>query len=98
MMRVVEKEGAVRFEVYAKPKAKKSRVVGERGDAVEVAIAAPPVEGAANEELIRFLASLLGVRKRDITLLRGETSHTKLLEVTSITPDELRARLWSPQD
>ena len=58
-MKLALKDGAVRFEVHAKPRAKKSKVVGERGDAVEIALAAPPVDGAANEELVRFVAKVL---------------------------------------
>ena len=87
------KDGAVRFEVVAKPRAKKSKVVGERGDAVEIALAAPPVDGAANEELVRFVAKVLGVRRRDIELVRGETARDKLLSVTGLTVAEIEARL-----
>jgi uncharacterized protein (TIGR00251 family) len=87
------KDGAVRFEVHAKPRAKKSKVVGERGDAVEIALAAPPVDGAANEELVRFVAKVLGVRQRDIELVRGETSREKLLSVTGLGAAEIETRL-----
>ena len=87
------KDGAVRFEVVAKPRAKKSKVVGERGDAVEIALAAPPVDGAANEELVRFVAKVLGVRRRDIELVRGETGRDKLLSVSGLTAAEIETRL-----
>lgn len=92
-MKLVEKDGAVRFEVRAKPRARKSRVVGGRGDAVEVALAAPPVDGAANEELVRTLADALGVAKRQIALVRGESSRQKLVEVAGLSVEEVRARL-----
>jgi uncharacterized protein (TIGR00251 family) len=92
-MKLVEKDGTVRFEVHAKPRAKKSRVVGERGDAVEIALAAPPVDGAANEELIRYVSKILAVPKRAIELVRGETSREKLLAVTGLSPAEVEARL-----
>jgi hypothetical protein len=87
------KDGAVRFEVHAKPRAKKSKVIGERGDAVEIALAAPPVDGAANEELVRFVAKVLAVRQRDIELVRGESSRDKLLAVTGLTVEEIESRL-----
>jgi uncharacterized protein (TIGR00251 family) len=80
-IKLSEKDGTIRFEVHAKPRAKKIRVVGARGDALEVAIAAPPVEGAANEELIRTLASTLGVPRRSVIIVRGETSQKKLVAV-----------------
>ena len=93
VMKLLEKDGAVRFEVHAKPRAKKSRVVGERGDAVEIALAAPPVDGAANEELVRLLGKVLGIPKRDIELVRGEGSREKLLAVTGLPASEVEARL-----
>jgi uncharacterized protein (TIGR00251 family) len=92
-MKLVEKDGAVRFEVHAKPRAKKSKLVGERGDAVEIALAAPPVDGAANEELIRFVAQVLGIGKRSIELVRGDTSREKLLSITGLSVAEVEARL-----
>lgn len=92
-MKLVQKDGAVRVEVHAKPRAKKSKVVGERGDAVEIALAAPPVDGAANEELLRFLARVLGVPKRDLELVRGNASREKLVAVTGLTVAEVDARL-----
>ena len=94
-IKITEKDGALRFEVHAKPRSKKSRIVGPRGDALEVALAAPPVDGAANEELVRFLAEALGVPRRSVTLVRGETSQKKLVAIDSTNLDaaELLARL-----
>ena len=87
------KDGAVRFAVVAKPRAKKSKVLGERGDAVEIALAAPPALGAANVELVRFVAKVLGVRQRDVELVRGETSREKLLSVTGLGVADIETRL-----
>lgn len=92
-MKLVEKDGAVRFEVHAKPRAKTSKVVGVRGDAVEIALAAPPVDGAANEELVRFVALVLHVRKRDVELVRGDSSREKLLSITGLSAPEIESRL-----
>ena len=90
-----EKDGAFRFEIHAKPRAKKSRIVGARGDALEVALAAPPVDGAANEELVRVLAAALDLPRRSITLVRGHTSQKKLVAVDAgaIDAETLLARL-----
>jgi uncharacterized protein (TIGR00251 family) len=90
---VVTREGAVRFEVHAKPRARESRIVGERDEALVVQLAAPPVDGAANAELVEFLAGALSVPKRDISLARGETGRVKLVDVRGLTVDEVRARL-----
>jgi hypothetical protein len=87
------KDGAVRFEVHAKPRAKKSKVLGVRGEALEISLAAPPVEGAANAELIKTLARALGVPKRHVVLVRGESSRAKLVEVHGLTVEEVRDRL-----
>jgi uncharacterized protein (TIGR00251 family) len=85
--------GAVRFEVFAKPRASKSKIVGVREGALEVALAAPPVDGAANAELVKFLARVLGVSKSSVELVRGESSRTKLVAVHGLSQEELRARL-----
>jgi uncharacterized protein (TIGR00251 family) len=92
-MKLLEKDGAVRFEVRAKPRAKKSKLVGSRGDAIAIALAAPPVDGAANDELIRFLAQVLGIPRRSVELVRGESSREKLVAVTGVAAAEVEARL-----
>jgi uncharacterized protein (TIGR00251 family) len=92
-MKLVETGGGVRFEVWAKPRAKRSRIVGARGDAVEVSLAAPPVDGAANEELVRLLADVFGVPKRSVVIVRGDTAQRKVVEVSGIGAEEARTRL-----
>jgi len=85
--------GGARFEVHAKPRAKKSRVVGVHGCALDMSVAAPPVEGAANDEVVRFLAELFGVPKGRVVLVRGASSRTKLLELVGVTPEAAQAAL-----
>jgi uncharacterized protein len=90
---VTEKDGTVRFEVHAKPRAKKSRIGEARADgSLEVSLAAPPVDGAANAELVRLLAEVLDVPRRTITIVRGETGRTKLVAVTGCSAEAVRAR------
>lgn len=96
-IKLTDKDGAVRFEVHAKPRAKRSRIVGAREGALEVAIGAPPVDGAANAELVRFLADALGVPKRSVEIVRGEGSQKKLIAVQGLDADTLRARLASAE-
>ncbi len=81
------------FAVHAKPRAAKSRVVGVKDGALEVQLAAPPVDGAANAELVRLLAHVLGVPRRDVSLVRGEGSRHKQVGVAGLDEAELRARL-----
>jgi len=92
---VVAKDGEVRFEVHAKPRAKRTAILGVRAHdgALEVALAAPPVDGAANVELVRMLAHALGVPKASVRIVRGEGARTKLVAVTSLDVNEFRARL-----
>jgi len=83
----------VRFEVHAKPRAKKSALVGVFGAALDVAIAAPPIDGAANDELVRFLAKALGVARSDVEVVRGQSSRAKLVGVRGLDVETTRARL-----
>lgn len=92
-LRLSDSDDGVRFAVHAKPRAKKSAIVGVHGDALDVAIAAPPVDGAANDELVATLAKALGVARAAVTVVRGESSRAKLVAVRGVGADELRARL-----
>lgn len=74
------------LRVWAKPRASKSRIVGVRVDpsgraALEVALASPPVDGAANSELLSFLAKKLGVPRSRLLLETGATSRDKVVSV-----------------
>lgn len=85
--------GGVRVAIHAKPRAKATALRGVRDGALEVAIAAPPVDGAANEELVRFFADLLGLPKRDVVLLAGENGRHKRVELRGVGVDDVRAAL-----
>ncbi len=82
--------GAVRVTVYVQPRASRSEVAGVHGDAVKIRLAAPPVEGAANKELVAFLAKKLGVPKSAIRIVSGERGRRKILEVSGITVRSVR--------
>lgn len=75
------------------PRAKRSGVGGTRGDAWLVRLQAPPVDGAANEELVIVLANVLDVPKRAVTIVAGERSREKRVRVTGIDPAAAQARL-----
>ena len=85
--------GAVRFRVRVKPRASKSRILGVRDGVLEVAIAAPPVDGAANSELICVLAGALERGKSAIEIVSGQASRSKLVSIVGFTPAELVAKL-----
>lgn len=90
---LVAKDGEVRLEIRAKPRAKKSALVGVRDGALEVAIAARPVDGAANAELVSVLAEALGVARSSVRIVRGEGGRNKLVAVAGLGELEVRARL-----
>jgi uncharacterized protein (TIGR00251 family) len=90
-----------KLAIVAKPNAKKSAITRELETSgrtsetmtVEVALAAPPLDGRANEELVRTLAKVLGVKKKDVVLVSGETGRNKLVDISGISADDLRARI-----
>ncbi len=89
MLRCTEIDGAITFAVRVVPRASRSEVAGARDGALRVRVAAPPVEGAANEELARTLARALGVPSRAVEIKSGRASKTKLVRVAGATCDRL---------
>ena len=79
--------------IKAIPNAPRSEIIGWLGDALKVKVHAPPVEGRANEALCDFLAASLDVPRRAVTVLRGDTSRQKLLQITGLTLADVKARL-----
>ncbi len=88
-----ESEQGIILAVKVVPRAKRDEIVGVEGDALKVRLNAPPVEGRANEALVKFLAEVLGVRRADIEILRGETGRHKLVRVRAISGERARALL-----
>ncbi len=75
------------------PGARRSELGGVADGRLRVRLAAPPVEGRANEALVRYLAGVLGVRRDDVTVVAGGRSRRKLLHLTGVTLPEARRRL-----
>ena len=82
-----------RLKLRIVPNTKRDEVVGECGDAVKIKVAAPAVEGKANEALRDFVAKKTGIHHRDVTLIAGEKSRDKLVELANLDATEARARL-----
>jgi len=74
-------DGTLAVAIHAQPGAKRTEVAGVHGEALRIRIAAPPVEGRANEALVEFLARLFEVARRDVVLVAGETSRQKRFEI-----------------
>jgi uncharacterized protein (TIGR00251 family) len=77
-----------RFTVKVHPRARRSAVTGRFGDAWKLDLTAPPAEGKANEECVRYLAELTGVPRARVRIVTGLTSRTKVVEIEGITPEE----------
>jgi uncharacterized protein (TIGR00251 family) len=90
----VEQRGdALRIRVRVKPRASKSRIWGPRDGILEVSVAAPPVDGEANVELIRTLGAALGCPKSAIEIVSGPGSRSKLVAIIGFSGAELIAKL-----
>ena len=95
MLRIVATATGVRLPIRVQPRASANEIVGVHGDALKIRLTAPPVEGAANEALVDFLAKSLGITRRDVTLVAGSSSRSKIVELTGITEDRVRSLLKS---
>jgi len=80
------------LKVRVIPRAGKDALAGRRGDALLVRLQAPPVEGAANKALAKFLAETLGIRAADVRIVSGEKSRDKVVEISGATETQI-ARL-----
>lgn len=83
----------VELTIRAQPRASRTEVAGPYGDALRIRLAAPPVDGAANDELVAFLANALGVRKGDVEITRGHGSRSKTVRVRGVDAAVARRRL-----
>ncbi len=86
-------DNAVILGVKVKPRASRSRVIGEKLGFLEVAVAAPPVDGAANAELVATLARCFSLPKSRVTVVSGETSRVKRVSLRGVTEAEVMAAL-----
>ncbi len=91
----VARPGGVRLALQITPNAKKTEVVGVLDDALKLKLKAQPIEGKANEALVKYLAKALAVPRSAVTITHGQTSKKKLIEIVSatLTPDEVEKLL-----
>ncbi|HSE98051.1 MAG TPA: DUF167 domain-containing protein [Blastocatellia bacterium] len=92
MIELNEKDGAVTFRARVQPRSSQSAVAGEHAGAVKLRIAAPPVDGKANQECRRFLAKLLGVSQSSVEIVAGDLSKDKLIRVRGVSAELVRKR------
>ena len=86
-------DGRITLTLHIQPGAKKTEFAGLHGDALKIRLAAPPVDGKANEALIKFIAETLRLPKSAVNLKSGQTSRRKVLEVCGA--DVLSVAAWA---
>jgi len=82
-----------RLTVKVTPNAGRSEITGFTDGVLQVKVAAPPVRGKANRELVSFLGKTLGVPKSSLLIVKGQTSRNKVIEVEGLSRDDIFARL-----
>ncbi len=93
MIPVRDTPSGATFQVKVHPRAKKNAITGEAGDALKLALTAPPVEGQANEACIALLAELLNVSRSSVTIAAGESSRNKVIRVSGMSAAQAEAKL-----
>lgn len=82
-----------RIDIYVQPRASKSEIAGLHDGRIKIRLAAAPVDGAANAELVSFVAQRLGIAKSKVRVVAGESSRRKVLEVDGVDEATVRMRL-----
>ncbi len=86
-------EAQTKIAVRVQPNASQSEVQGFKDGVLYVRIAAPPTKGKANQELIRFLSNILGVRKGNLTIEKGTTGKRKVISIIGLTQGQVMRSL-----
>lgn len=89
-MDVLEKDGSITFSVRITARAQQSLIVGEHAGSLKISIASPPVDGAANAELIKLLARKFNVSKSDVEIIGGKTCKNKRIKITNLSESRFR--------
>ena len=93
MIPVRDTPSGAMFQVKVHPRAKKNAITGEVGDALKLALTAPPLEGRANQACIEFLAEVLNVPRSSVTIAAGESSRNKVIRVRGLSAAQVEAKL-----
>jgi len=95
MITVQETSSGVTFAVRVHPRARKNAITGELGDALKLALTAPPVEGKANDACIEFFANLLKVPRSSVSIAAGQSSRNKVIRIAGVSAAQFRCILES---
>ena len=95
MIRISDGPQGVTFAVRIHPRARRNALAGEVGEALKVALTAPPVEGRANAACAEFLAELLRVPRSSVSIVAGQSSRNKVVRIAGVTAAQVRSALAS---
>ena|SRR5437016_10790296 len=93
MIPIQQTAKGVTFAVKVHPRARKNAITGIVGDALKLALTAPPVEGKANQSVIEFFAEVFEIPRASVTIASGETSRLKILRIAGLSRDAVEQRL-----
>ena len=93
MISIHDTPAGATFHVKVHPRARKNAITGVLGDALKLALTAPPIEGRANEACIEFIAKFLNVPRSSVTIAAGESSRQKLIRVAGIRAAQVEEKL-----
>jgi len=93
MIPLHESAKGVSFSVKVQPRARRNAITGTLGDALKLALTAPPVEGRANQAVIEFLAETLEIPRVSVTITSGETSRYKVVRIAGVTKRAVEQKL-----
>jgi uncharacterized protein len=93
MVSIHESPAGISFAIKIHPRAKKNAITGELGEALKVALTAPPIDGKANQACIEFFAKLLEVPRSSVTIASGQTSRRKMIRIDGLSAAEVRKRI-----
>jgi uncharacterized protein (TIGR00251 family) len=86
-------QDGVSFAVRVQPRARRNAIAGKLGDALKIALTAPPVDDRANEACIEFIADVFGLPRSSVAILSGHRSRNKVIRVSGLSVEEVRRRL-----
>ena len=93
MIPIHESAKGITFAVKVHPRARKNAITGTVGDALKLALTAPPVEGKANQAVIEFFAELFAIPRSSVTIASGESSRNKVIRIAGVSKRAAEQRL-----
>lgn len=87
---IKETEGRIEFSIRVVPRASKTEIAGILDGSIKIRVASPPVDGAANAEIVKFLAKTFGVAKSNVEIVSGQASKAKRIRITGVKAEQAR--------